>query len=97
MGLLFKVFVFALLITQTLKKTLKGHLQMLHNILINLENQSLERCFSMIALPEDPGSVSSSHSKWLITADLGDPIFGPHGKLHLYMAITTQRHTYLYM
>lgn len=70
---------------------------MLHNILLNLENQSPERCFSMIALPEDPGSVFSSHSKWLITADLGDPIFGPLGKLYLYMAITTQRHTCLYM
>lgn len=63
MGLLFKVFVFALLITQSLKKNLKRHLKMLHNILINLENQSLERCFSIIALPMDPGSVSSSHSK----------------------------------
>ena len=62
-GLIIEIFVFSLLITQTLKKNLKGHLKMLHNILINFKKQSLERCFSMIALPEDPGSVFSSHSK----------------------------------
>lgn len=46
----------------------KGYLEILTNLLLNLKNQGPKWCLSIIAPAEGTGSVLRSHARWPITS-----------------------------